>query len=62
VKQRRNDDAVRDTLAAVTAIAADPRPHRRPAAPPAVRAYPTLQEIPQPLETDFGTYDETALI
>ena len=62
VKQRRNDDAVRDTLASVTDTAKDPTRNLMPALLDAVNAYATLEEISMAMESEFGTYVEPAVI
>lgn len=61
-KQARNDDAVRDTLAAVTATAADSTANLMPPIMDAVKAYATLEEISMAMEAEFGTYVEKAII
>jgi methylmalonyl-CoA mutase N-terminal domain/subunit len=62
IKQSRNDDAVRDSLAAVTETAADPTRNLMPAVLDAVRDYATLEEIVKALESELGTYVEKAII
>ncbi len=58
VKHDRNDSAVIDTLAAVTAAAADPSINTMPVILDAVRAYATVGEIVAALEVHFGRWDE----
>ena len=62
VKLRRNDDAVRASLAEVTATAADPTRNLMPPILEAVKAYATLEEIVMAMESEFGTYVEKAII
>lgn len=62
VKQGRNDEAVRETLAAVTAAAADPTVNLMPSILEAVRAYATLEEVVMAMQAEFGTYVEKAII
>ncbi|MEM7338165.1 MAG: methylmalonyl-CoA mutase family protein [Actinomycetota bacterium] len=62
VKQKRNDDAVRAALAAVTAAAADPTRNVMPPIIEAVGAYATLEEVVMAMESVFGTYVEKAIV
>jgi methylmalonyl-CoA mutase, N-terminal domain len=62
VKHDRNADTVRDTLAAVTAAAADPTVNTMPPILDAVRAYATVGEVIGALETAFGRWEENAAI
>jgi methylmalonyl-CoA mutase N-terminal domain/subunit len=60
VKQRRDAPAVRDALARVKAVAADPSANTMPALIDAVAALATEGEIVRALEDVFGSYTEKA--
>ena len=62
VKLRRNDDAVRDALAAVTAAAEEPTTNVMPSIIDAVKTYATEEEIVMAMEKVFGTYVEKAIV
>ena len=62
VKLRRNDDAVRDALAAVTAAAEEPTTNVMPPIIDAVKTYATEEEIVMAMEKVFGTYVEKAIV
>ncbi len=62
IKLARNDDAVRDALAEVQAVAADPVQNLMPSIIEAVKVYATLEEIAMAMEAEFGTYVEKAII
>lgn len=62
VKMQRNDDAVRDALAKVTADAADPLVNLMPSIIDAVKTYATEEEIVMAMESVFGTYVEKAIV
>jgi methylmalonyl-CoA mutase, N-terminal domain len=62
VKLRRNQGAVDEALARVTAIAADPTANLMPPILDAVKAYATLEEVVKAMESEFGTYVEKAII
>ena len=62
VKQQRNDDDVRATLARVAHDAADPTTNLMPTLLDAVRALCTEGEIVSTLEGVFGTYLEPAIV
>jgi methylmalonyl-CoA mutase N-terminal domain/subunit len=61
-KLHRNQAAVDEALAQVTAVAADPTANLMPPILDAVRAYATLEEVVKAMETVFGTYVEKAII
>ena len=58
VKQGRDDEAVRRSLAQVTADAADPTVNLMPALLGAVSSYATLHEVIAALEAQFGTWTD----
>ncbi len=58
VRQSRDDGAVRASLAAVRAAAADPGANLMPPIIGAVRAYATLGEVMAALAAEFGTWQE----
>jgi methylmalonyl-CoA mutase, N-terminal domain len=62
VKLRRNQAAVDEALAQVTATAAEPTANLMPPILEAARSYATLEEIMRAMETVFGTYVEKAII
>jgi methylmalonyl-CoA mutase N-terminal domain/subunit len=62
VKMKRNDDAVRDALAKVSADAADPLINLMPSIIDAVKTYATEEEIVMAMESVFGTYVEKAIV
>ena len=62
VKMRRNDDAVRDSLAAITAAANEPTANLMPPIIDAVKTYATEEEIVMAMEEVFGTYVEKAIV
>src|SRR5690606_34092005 len=62
VRSERDDAAVEAALARVRADAADPGTNLMPAFIDAVRAYATLEEVVQALESEFGRYAETPVI
>jgi len=62
VKLRRNDGAVEQALAAVTAAAADETTNLMPPILAAVNTYATLEEVVMAMESVFGTYVERAVI
>ncbi|TML18091.1 MAG: methylmalonyl-CoA mutase [Actinobacteria bacterium] len=62
VKQRRDAPAVRDALARVKAVAADPSANTMPALIDAVAALATEGEIVRALEDVFGSYTEKAAV
>ena len=62
VKLRRNQAAVDEALAQVTATAAEPTANLMPPILEAARTYATLEEIMRAMETVFGTYVEKAII
>jgi methylmalonyl-CoA mutase N-terminal domain/subunit len=62
VKQRRDAQAVRDALARVKAVAADPIANTMPALIDAVHALATEGEIVRALEDVFGSYTEKATV
>ena len=62
VKQARDDDAVRASLAVITTQARDTTINLMPAIIDAVRAYATEGEIIDALATQFGRWDERATI
>ena len=62
LKQRRDDDRVRDALARVAREAADPVVNLMPALIDAVNAWCTEGELVHTLEGVFGTYTEPAMI
>jgi methylmalonyl-CoA mutase N-terminal domain/subunit len=62
VKSERDDTAVEAALARVRADAADPGTNLMPAFIDAVRAYATLEEVVEALESEFGRYTEKAVI
>ena len=61
-KLRRNDQAVSDALAAVTAAAAEPTTNVMPSIINAVKTYATEEEISWAMESVFGTYVEKAIV
>ena len=61
VKQRRDDQAVADALAAVTAAARSSE-NLMPPILAAVHTYATLEEVVKAMEVEFGTYVEKAII
>ncbi len=62
VKSERNAEEVRETLAAVTAAAADPLVNLMPPIIAAVRAYATEEEIVDAMRAEFGTYVEKVVV
>ena len=62
IKQRRNDDAVREALATITAQAEDSTINLMPAFIDAVQVYATEEEIVSALTPVFGTYVEKAIV
>ncbi|MEA3057086.1 MAG: methylmalonyl-CoA mutase, N-terminal domain, partial [Actinomycetota bacterium] len=62
VKQARDDDAVRTSLALITEQARDASVNLMPAIIDAVRAYATEGEIINALATEFGRWDERATV
>jgi len=62
VKQRRNDDAVRDALVQVEAVAADSTTNLIPSLLDAVKVYATEEEIAGAMQNVFGTYVEQAIV
>jgi methylmalonyl-CoA mutase N-terminal domain/subunit len=62
VKQSRDDDAVRGSLAVIAQQAADAGVNLMPAIIDAVRAYATEGEIIDALATEFGRWDERATV
>ncbi|MEZ5378074.1 MAG: methylmalonyl-CoA mutase family protein [Acidimicrobiales bacterium] len=62
VKHDRNDAAVAESLAAVTAAAADPLVNTMPPILDAVRAYATVGEIIGALGAEFGMWEERTMI
>ena len=62
VKQSRNDAAVDNALTEVTAAALDPATNMMPSILKAVRAYATVEEIGNAMETVFGRYVEKAIV
>ena len=59
---KRDDDAVRASLAALVEAAGQPDVNLMPPIIDAVRTYATEGEIVAALETVFGTYVETAVV
>ena len=62
VKHERDQRAVDDALAAVTAAAADSTVNLMPSLIDAVRVYATEEEIAGAMEQVFGTYVEAAVV
>ncbi len=62
VKTDRNDAAVADALAVVTAAAAEPTTNVMPSIIEAVKTYATEEEIVMAMESEFGTYVEKAIV
>ncbi len=62
VKSKRNGDAVRDALAAVTTAASDPLENLMPHIIEAVKTYATEEEIGEATAQVFGTYVEKAIV
>ncbi len=62
VKHDRNDAAVTEALAAVTAAAADPLINTMPPILDAARAYCTVGEIIGALGSEFGLWEERTMI
>jgi methylmalonyl-CoA mutase N-terminal domain/subunit len=62
VKKGRNEDAVRDALAAVKAAAEEPTTNTMPSILEAVKAYATEGEIMATMGEVFGPYRETAVL
>ncbi len=62
VKRDRNQAAVDDALARVTADAEDPNVNLMPSIIDAVRTYATEEEIAMAMEKVFGTYVEKAIV
>ncbi|MEM7287537.1 MAG: methylmalonyl-CoA mutase family protein, partial [Actinomycetota bacterium] len=62
VKLRRNDDAVREALDAVSAAAEEPTTNLMPPIIDAVKTYATEEEIVMAMEKVFGTYVEKAIV
>jgi len=62
VKQSRDDDAVRASLAVITEQARDASVNLMPAIIDAVRVYATEGEIINALATEFGRWDERATV
>ena len=62
IKQSRDDDTVRRSLAVITDQACDASINLMPAIIDAVRAYATEGEIINALATEFGRWDERATV
>ncbi len=62
MKHERDQRAVDDALAAVTAAAADSTVNLMPSLIDAVRVYATEEEIAGAMEQVFGTYVEAAVV
>ncbi len=62
VKQDRDSDAVAAALAKVSADAADPTVNMMPTLIDAVKVMATEEEIVMAMESEFGTYVETAIV
>jgi len=62
IKRDRNQAAVDDALAAVTAAAQEPTTNVMPGIINAVKAYATEEEIAMAMESVFGTYVEKAIV
>ena len=62
VKMHRSEEAVRDSLAAITAAAIEPTENLMPPIIDAVKTYATEEEIVMAMEKVFGTYIEKAIV
>jgi len=62
IKRDRNQAAVDDALAAVTAAAQEPTTNVMPGIIDAVKSYATEEEIAMAMESVFGTYVEKAIV